>query len=78
MRYYLFVVIQSATIARYHSRFTRILFLLNESIEIMNLVLKLLCILYFNLAIESWSLYKKNPLDAKKSACRITKNYRTS
>ena len=67
MGYYFLIVIQCATIATYHSRFTRIIFLLNESTEIMKLVLTFLCILYFNLAIENWSVCKVNLLDAKKS-----------
>ena len=66
MGYYFLIVVRCATIARYHSRFTRIIFLLNESTEIMKLVLKFLCILYLNLAIENWSVYKINLLDAKK------------
>ena len=66
MGYYFLFVVQSATIARYHSRFTRIIFLLNENTEIMKLVLKFLYILYFNLAIENWSVYKTNLFDAKK------------
>ena len=66
MEYYFLIVVQCATIARYHGRFTRIIFLLNESTEIMKLVLKYLCILYFNLAIEDWSVYNINLLDTKK------------
>ena len=77
MGYYLLIFVESTTIARYHSRFTRIIYLLNESTEIMKHVLKFLCILYFNLAIEYWSVYKINLLDAKKSVCKLTENYRT-
>ena len=77
MGFHFLIVVECATIARYHSRFTRIIFLLNGSTEIMKLVLKFLCILYFNLAIENWSVYKTNLLDAKKSICKITKTYRT-
>ena len=66
MEYYFLIVVQCATIARHHGRFTRIIFLLNESTEITKLVLKYLCILYFNLAIENWSVYKINLLDTKK------------
>ena len=66
MEYYFLIVVQCATIARHHGRLTRIIFLLNESTEIMKLVLKYLCILYFNLAIENWSVYNINLLDTKK------------
>ena len=67
MGYYFLIVVQGATIARYHSRFTRIIFLLNGSTEIMKFVLKFLCISYFNLAIENWSVYKTNLPDTKKN-----------
>ena len=67
MGYYFLIVFQSATIARNHTRFTRIIFLLDESTEIMKFVLKFLCMLYFNLAIENWSVYKTNLLDTKKN-----------
>ena len=62
----LFLDCRSMRNNRYHGRFTRIIFLLNESTEIMKLVLKYLCILYFNLAIENWSVYNINLLDTKK------------
>ena len=74
MGYYFLFVVQSAKIARSHSRFTRIIFLLNESTEIMKLVLKSLCILHFNLAIENWSIYEINLLDAKKVYVKLQKN----
>ena len=67
MGYYFLIVFQSATIARNHTRFTRIIFLLDESTEIMKFVLKFLCMLYFNLAIENWSVYKTNLLVTKKN-----------
>ena len=40
----------------------------------MKLVLKSLCILHFNLAIENWSIYEINLLDAKKVHVKLQKN----
>ena len=72
--YYLLIVLQSVTIARYHSRFTRIILLLNENAEIIKFVLQFLCILYFNLSIKNWSVRKANLFDAKKKCvCKIKK-----
>ena len=74
MGYFFLIIFQSTTMARYHGRFTRITFLLNESTKIMKFVLKVWYNLYFNLVIENRSAYKTNLFNVKK---KLPQNYWT-